>query len=163
MKMIDVLNSISSYFHVSAMRLNALNEISNKKKIKCMELPHFFEIRWVEYTYRLFNAVLTSWNALILYFEKQPDARNFGFRNYLTNLNNLKRIAFLDDLLRIFKHFQKKIQSNSLTLPSFCEEVRILRKNLLDFKEKTLPGGFESALNDEILIENNQANLKELI
>lgn len=60
MKMIDVLNSISSYFHVSAMRLNALNEIANKKKLKCMELPHFFEIRWVEFTYRLFNTVLTS-------------------------------------------------------------------------------------------------------
>lgn len=88
------------------------------------------------------------------------NARNSGFKNYLTNLNNLKCIAFLGDLLRIFKHFQKKIQSNSLTLPWFCEEVRILRDNLLDFKEKALPGGFESALNDEILIENNQATLK---
>lgn len=116
-------------------------------------MPKEFEVRWTEFTYHLFKAILTNYNALILYFNKHPDAQNNGFKIFLTTIDKMKLITFFGDLLFVYQRFHKQMQYDFLTLPKFCLHVKNVTKALNDLKSNPLPGGFENALSDQIEIK----------
>lgn len=161
-KIFRILTSIASYFHTSAIRTNTLKEIANKLNLKLLTMPKLFEIRWVEYTFQLVKAILSNWHAIALYCNENCDAQTNGFRLFLCDMNNLRLISFSADLLYIFKRFQKQLQSNSLTLPSFCLIVRNLISLISSLENEKLKGGFESKLCDAIKVEDGKYFLKNI-
>lgn len=138
------MSKISSYFRTSGLRTAELKKISNENGLKLLKMPKEYEVRWTEFIYQLFNAVLTNWNALVLYFNKHPDAQNNGFKIFLTNVNKLKLITFFADVLFIYQRFHKQMQLEFLTLPKFCQYVKNVTEALTNLKSNRIPGGFES-------------------
>lgn len=146
-KALTVLSRMSSYFHCSGIRSAELKNIAAEHNLRLHNLPKIFEIRWSEFTFTLIRSVLVSWKALVLYFQKnKEDADCAGFLNYLTKLENLELIALLADVLFAFKRFQKKLQTDQLTLISLKSSIDAIKKTLNGMGNVKLPGGFESNL-----------------
>lgn len=59
-------------------------------------------------------------------------------------------LTFCADVLFIFQRFQKKLQSDSLTLPMFCCHVQGVIDLLNGFKVEPIKGGFESNLMENV-------------
>lgn len=77
--------------------------------VSILSLPKLFEIRWTEFSFTLIKNILVSWNALVIFFQRQKkDAQAAGFYKFLTDLQNLKMISFLTDLLFLVQRFHKK-------------------------------------------------------
>lgn len=113
------LSSISSYFRQSGLRTAELEQIGKDNHLIVHKLPKIFEIRWSQFSFTLLRSILVSWKALVIYFEKYPkDAVCAGYLCYLKRFENLKLIAFLGDVLFSFQRFQKKLQSDRLTIIS---------------------------------------------
>lgn len=99
-KVLSILSNISTYFH-----------FFNDNITRLMVMPKIFEI-----TFALLRSVLVSWNALVIYFQRdQSDFDCAGYLNYFNKLENLELIAFLADLLFTFSRLQKQLQSDKLT------------------------------------------------
>lgn len=161
-EMISVLSKISSYFHTSGLRTAELKEIANKNVLKLLSMPKIFEICWVEFTYNLFKAILTNWNALVLFFAEYPDAQGCGFRYFLTTVEKLKLITFFADLLFVYQRFHKRMQLDSLTLPVFCQYVQNVTKTLTDLKINPITGGFEHTLSKQMENKNEKFYIKNI-
>lgn len=151
--MIDTLKSISSHFHVSAMRTNALKNIAATEGTGLLNLPRFYEVRWAEFTSNLLRAVLVSWNTLVIYFSKQTDAADKGFRDYLTNYDNLKLIALMADVMYLFTIFQKRAQANDLNIVSLVRHLNWLQSKI-DFMETSdVSEGWSQKLSSSIILK----------
>ena len=61
--MLMTLCGISSYFAKSGVRSGEL-----KNNLIVCSFPNIFEIRWNEFTHKLVESILKSWNTLIIYF-----------------------------------------------------------------------------------------------
>lgn len=72
-KLFKNLTRISSFLHVSAMRVTELKKISHENNLPLLHLPKVFEVRWSEFTYALLNAVLRSWHCLVIYFQSSKE------------------------------------------------------------------------------------------
>lgn len=152
-KVLTVLSSISSYFHQSAIRTAELKQIASEHNLRLLNMPKIFEIRWSQFTFSLVRSVLVSWNASVIYFKNNgADAVCAGHHKYLTQLENVALNAFLADLLFAFSRFQKKLQSDQLTLISMKTHTNAIRKTLNGMETVQLPGAFESNLGEELLI-----------
>lgn len=149
-ELISKLSSIASYFHQSSVRTVRLKEIAAENKVNYLTMPKEFEIRWTEYTFNLFKAILTNWNALVFYFGESQDATAKGFLVFLASPYKLKALTFCADVLYIFKRFQKQLQSDSLILPNFCEIVRKTIVIYNDLIDNPLIGGFEQKLSNQL-------------
>lgn len=102
------LVTISSFFHTSGLHTREFKNIAEEKNLNCMKLPKLFEVRWSEFTYDFLNSILISWNVLVLYFKKPTKKSYIGFKNFLTNYDNIYIIiAFTADLLFLFSNYQK--------------------------------------------------------
>jgi len=140
---IDELSSLSTYFHTSARRTTDLREIAEKNGLNVYRFPQYFEVRWAEYSLRLLEAVLGSWRALIAFGDVRKSEHDASrFLNYLTNHDNIKRMCFLADLLLILTNFQRKLQSDSLTIIDIEPELSHFVKKLERLDEMPLLGGF---------------------
>lgn len=158
---LSTVTSISSYFHYSSLRLSELKDTASNNNFTLVSIPKLFTIRWSEYTYNSVNSVLRSWQALVAYFKSNEKcSQSAGFLRYLTIKCNLKTLAFLADVLQIFKRFHKKIQSNDLTIVSLMKNLEMLRKSLAGLKQTPLCGGWEETLNTELLFEDGILLLK---
>lgn len=132
---LSILSNISTYFHYSALRSSELKKIASDNNLKLLNIPKIFEIRWSEFTFTLVRNILVSWKALVLYQQTNNDnAQCAGYLDYFTNLENLKLIAFLGDVLFSFKRFQKKLQSNQLTLIEMKSHVTAMLKSLQEME-----------------------------
>ena len=67
------LTGLSSLFHKSGLRTRELKSIAAENNLKLLNLPKTFEVRRTEFTTKLVTAVLTSWHALVFYFQKCDD------------------------------------------------------------------------------------------
>lgn len=112
------------------LRRPELKRIATEHKIRVLLLPKIFEIRWTEFTFKLVRNTLVSWNALVIYFKRnENDATCAGYLKYLTNINNLKLIALIGDVLFVFSRLQKQLQSDKLTIISMKSYINAtLRK-----------------------------------
>jgi len=68
---------------------------------------------WTEFTNSLLTAVMRSWQSHVTYFTSSDENAASGF---LTDLDNLKIIAFLTDILTVFSRYQKQLQDDTLTI-----------------------------------------------
>ena len=111
------LTGLSSFFHKSGLRTRELKSIAAENNLKLLNLPKTFEVRWTEFTTKLVTAVLTCWHALVFYFQKCDDKASKRYLNFLTSLDNLKLLTVLADTLTVFPRYQKRLQSDSTTIP----------------------------------------------
>lgn len=155
-EILSTLSRISSYFHVSPIRLNELQKIASDINLKLLSMPKIFHIRWTQFTFQLVRAISNNWRALTLYFEKNTDAQSRGYYSFLTKIENLTNIAFLGDVLFIFQRFQKKLQSDSLTLLQMSVDVENMMASLENLKNQPIPSGFVSKLESKISIRNEK-------
>lgn len=111
------ITSIATYFRNSSLRLDELKSIAKERELTLLSIPKLFEIRWTEWTYTCARSILRSWHALVIYFEKHKnEGIAFGFFKFLTNYDKLKQMVFLADVLQIYQHYHKNIQSDNLTI-----------------------------------------------
>lgn len=156
---LSILSNISTYFHYSALRSSELKNIASTNNLKLVSIPKIFEIGWSQFTFQLMRNILVSWEALVLYFDSNKEnAQCAGYLDYFPNLGNLKFIAFLGDVLFSFKRFQKKLQSNQLTLIEMKSHVADVLKSLKDMENKLLIGGFERNLTSQLKINEIDDN-----
>lgn len=151
--MIDTLKTISSHFHVSAMRTNELKFIAASEGTGLLNLPRFYEVRWAEFTSNLLTAVLVSWNTLVIYFSKQTDAADKGFKEYLTNYENLKLIALMADVMYLFTIFQKRAQADDLNIVSLVRHVSWLQSKIEFMETSDLSEGWLQKLSNSIVLK----------
>lgn len=79
-KAIEMLSSIASYFHESGLRTEELKKIANENGLKLLSIPKIFTVRWTEWTYTTVVNLLKSWNALMIYFDKnKTNAKVSGY------------------------------------------------------------------------------------
>lgn len=163
-KILSILSNLSSHFHNSAARTTELKEIAKQHNLKVLSMPKLFTIRWTEHTYDLIRAVMTSWNAVVLFLEKDKETcpKSSGFFKYVSNLNFLKMVAFLGDVLRIFKRMQKKLQSDSLTLMKMSFDISVAKSTLETLKDGPMLGGYESHLHKSVTLVQNKFFLKDI-
>lgn len=172
-KMLSILSSISSYFHNSALRGSELKAIAGDNDLKILTLPKIFEIRWSEFTFVLIKNIITSWNALMIYFATkkkivngketdEPDPQCVGFKNFLNRLDNLKLIMFIADVLYIFQKFHKKTQRNDLTIISLIKAIGTIKRELSDLKSTPLLDGIEEQFSSTLVKKGDKMFLKDI-
>lgn len=136
-KVLSTLSSISSYFHKSSIRSSELKRIATDRNLRLLAIPKIFEVRWSQFSFNLLRSVLVSW---------KTDSACAGYYKYLTNIENIKVIAFLAVVLFSFSRFQKKLQNGSLTIITMKRHVESVINTLTNIKQNILPGAFESKL-----------------
>lgn len=148
-------SNTASHFSRSPMRAVELQKISDKYNIKLVSLPTLYEVRWCEYTHQLLHGLLTSWECLVRYFDEVSDSNGETYARCLLNYKHLKMVAFMTDLLLIFKILQQRLQSDNLNPVSMLIHVKTF-KNTVAAMKNNLPllGGWEQRLSDEVQIEN---------
>lgn len=161
-EILNRLSSISSYFHKSGVRTSELKKIATDNKLDVLSLPKKFTIRWTEFSYTMVNSFLRSWHALVIYFNtnKRNNAINVGYFKFLTKLENLRAAAFIADLLHIYSRYQKKIQSDKLTIIDLAKSIHSLENALIDLKAKLHPGGWEETLELQMEVKDEKVFLK---
>jgi uncharacterized protein YnzC (UPF0291/DUF896 family) len=141
------MSGLSAFFHSSARRSNDLSRIAEERGLSLLHLPQYFDIRWSEFTAKLFHNILVSWRALVAYFESSNADQKFG--KLLTNKSNLELLCFLADLLFILQNFQKKLQSDTITIVDLQPELQKFVAKLETLKERPILGGWEEEFKKE--------------
>lgn len=158
---LDILSSIASHFNESAMRLEDLKKIATDHQLKLLKIPKVFGIRWTEWTHTTLLNLLKSWQAIVMYCEWEgSNATATGFGNFLTNLQNMKLITFLADLLNVYKRYHKHVQGDKLTIVSLAKYIESLKKSLHQLQTSDTIGGWAEQLKNAINIENENVTLK---
>lgn len=103
-KVLKQLNSISSYFHKSGVRTNELKQIAADKDLQLSNLPS------TEYSFAIVNNMLRSWRALMTYFDKTEEAECKGHFKFLSKLQNLQVISFLQIFYIFFLVIRKEFK-----------------------------------------------------
>lgn len=156
-KILNVLSRMSSHFHSSPMRTRELQKIAKDKDLRLLMLPKIFEVRWSQFTFALLRSVLVSWQALIIYFQRNADdSECAGFLKYLIQLENLELIAVLADVLFAFSRLQKKFQSDQLTLISMKSHTDSMLTTLNSMQNHKIPGGCESKLAIQLVHDEDE-------
>ena len=147
-KMITKLSGISSFFHVSAARTSELENVAKAKSLGLRHFPKLFEVRWSQFTASLIDAVLISWRALMAYCTESddPQAKNIG--KLLSNKDNMQLTCLLGDVLFLLKTFQKRLQSDDITIVDIVPEAKKFLKKLEKLNDKELLGGWEETFNN---------------
>ena len=141
----DVI-ALASYFHSSGCRTSEIMKLAADNDFNYRRLPKYFEVRFAEFTFTLFESILSSLRALVKYMEESKDsnkAARQGFLRNLTDLNRLKLMCLLADVLIVFLRYQKKLQSNSLTLFELKYHCDGIKSDLDEIKKGPLVGGWE--------------------
>ena len=153
--LIKKLSGIASYFHKSAKRTTELEMIGKKEGLTVRRIQKYFEIRWSEFTSNLLDSILCSWQALIKYCLSQNDSDVSKYLKLLTNKDNIITMCFVADLLFVFKVFQKKLQSDSITIVDIKPEVVKFKMRMDRLSESSLIGGWEEAFKENFDEEAN--------
>jgi hypothetical protein len=149
--LIDKLSGLATYFHTSAMRTAELEAIAKEHGLTLRRLPKYFEVRWAQFSLALFDAVLCSWQALIKFCTSSDSSHASGFGKVLSNSYNLRLMCFLADILFLLSNFQKRLQSDRLTIVDMPQEVANFQKKLTALQNKPILGGWEEALETDLV------------
>lgn len=156
---IKTLSSIASYFNTSSMRHEELLRIAKQNGFGLRRIPKHFEVRWSQFTFEIFESVLISWEALVTYFSslKKADKSEKKYLHFLTDYYNVQLMAFITDLLYIFKRFQKRIQADNLNLVSLKRYFDNVIAAIEQLNDGPSIAGWESKLNVKTTIDVNNA------
>lgn len=136
--------SLATYFHTSGMRTKEMEELAASNGFRVMRIPKYFEVRWTEFTYRLFNSILCSWRAVVKYLQTSKDNSAKGHLSTWTEKTKLNIVCLIADVLLVYSQFQKSIQSNHMTLTGLHQKVEQVKQSLNSMLDKPLLGGWES-------------------
>ena len=146
-KAIRKASAVSTFFHQHGTRWRELRKVAEKNDLRAMRLPCFFEVRWTQYTAQLFHNLISSWCALMTYFNKSTEPQEQGFFETLRDFDFLRLICFMVDVTSLFSRFQKKLQSNKVMVFDIGEALERFISRLQQLNDgKTLIGGFEEHL-----------------
>lgn len=123
--------------------------------LKLLQLPKMFEVRWSQFTYSLFNNILTSWTCLVKLFQGSKDNLYIGHYQFLKNEFNIRLMSILSDVLYIFSRYQKQLQSDDLHIISMYEKTNNFIKKIETWKLNPLLGGWVETLNKEIKVQQD--------
>lgn len=136
------LVGISTFFHGSGLRTRELKDTASANKLNLLAIPKLFEVRWTEFSLSLLNAILTSWNCIVLYMKQSSEKEASGFLYFLCDEDNLLLMAFLADVLMVFSRYQRQLQSDSITILDLQHKTNTVKSKLLALKDHPLTGGW---------------------
>lgn len=110
--------------------------------------------------YKAVLSVLKSWNAIVKYCQISDNATAVGFATYLSNLDSLKLIVFLADLLQIYQRYHKHVQGDKLTIVSLAKHINMLKMSLQQLQANDLIGGWAERLESDIEVQSGKVLLK---
>lgn len=152
---------LSKFFRRSGKRTQGLSDVATRKNLrKPLRYPKFFAVRWVEYLYNLFYAVLRNWHTSIKYFELNVDATHQ--LHFWLQYDTLRFCTFLIDVLCLLKTFQKACQSDSITLIEVAKLKHNLLKELGECENTKIEGGWEELLGQKIVRIGNHLYLNDI-
>ena len=131
-----------------------LEKISQTASSSLKRIPKWFEIRWAEFVYNLLDAILMSWKTLVMYAQQNDLPQAKGFGKFLTDVDNVRLMSFTSDVLFLLRNFQKRLQSDTITIVDIAPEIDNFLKKLTTLLEKSLLGGWEEALVSALDEEN---------
>lgn len=76
----DKLIKLSKFFHTSALRSRELEHIASTNNYKLLRLPKLFTVRWAEFSFSLFNAVVTLRRVLVIYLKNSKEKEAKGLK-----------------------------------------------------------------------------------
>ena len=151
--LLSTLSGLSTFFHTSARRTADLDQIAADNNLTVRRFPKLYEVRWSEFTTALLDSVLVSWKVLMKYFTSRSQTASDGdesrFRIALTKVDNV-RLCFLADLLFLLQNFQKKLQSDSITIIDLKPQLSVFIQKVIATEKAPLLGGCEEVLAREM-------------
>ena len=147
-------SALSTFFHTSAVRTKALQQIGERNGFVVKRLPSYFEARWTEFTYRLLFNILSSWKAIVSYLQTSDDSAAKGHLRNWTDLCKLKTVCLVADLLMVFSRFKKSLQDNAINVFDIESKVTSVKKRISKFKASPLLGGWEECLEKDLSVKN---------
>jgi hypothetical protein len=127
-------SSLSSHFHKSGERTSILKRVAAEMRIeKPLRYVTYFPVRWTQYVFDLLYVTLRNWRASMEYFVREEE---IGLEQRWLQYDRLHATVFLTDVLQIFKCFQKKFESETVTLL----DVQKNKQKLFDELEHCLQG-----------------------
>jgi hypothetical protein len=163
--LISTLSGLSTFFHTSARKTTELHQVAEDNNLTIRRFPRFFEVRWSEFTSSLINSVLVSWRALMVYFNtskqnsKTSVSDSSRFQKFLTNLDNIKLMCFLADLLYLLKIFQKKLQSDNFCIVDLKPQLGVFQNKLENLDETMMLGGWEEVFAKDVKLVDGKSIL----
>lgn len=106
--------------------------------------------------------VLKSLVAIVKYCEVADNATAAGFAKYLKNLEHLKLMVFLADLLQVYQRYHKHIQSDNLTIVSLHKHIGSLKASLQQLEDNDTIGGWAERLREDTIYEEETVRLKSI-
>lgn len=91
--------ALATYFHTSGMRTKEMEELAAANGFRVMRIPKYFEVRWTEFTYRLFNSILCSWRAVVKYLQTSKENSAKGHLSTWTDKTKLHIVCLIADVL----------------------------------------------------------------
>jgi hypothetical protein len=157
-KLIIRARKLSKHFRSSGKRTQKLRTIAaNEKLQRPVRYPAFFAVRWVEYVFKLLNAVLRNWYTSMKYFQSENLTSQL---NFWTQYNTLHFTVFLTDVLSLVKRFQKSCQSDTINLLDVNNLKQSLFENLEKSKHTHVEEGWEELFLRQTVINTNNAILR---
>ena len=151
--MIQRLCSLLTFFRSSAVRTRNLYEIAKNENTAVLAFSRVFEIRWGEFTSLLIETTQVSWKALVMYLNDKEGVKEKGFFNFLTSHSHLDLLSYLADVITIFSRFQRKLQSDSITLLDMGDHVKTVKDQLKKLKQDPLLGGWMETFNEQLVVQ----------
>ena len=153
--MIQRLCSLSTFFRSSAVRTRNLYEIAKNENTAVLAFSSVFEICWAEFTSSLIETTLVSWKALDMYLKDKEGVKEKEYFNFLTSHLHLVLLSYLADVITIFSRFQRKLQSNSITLLDMGDHVKTVKDQLKKLKQDPLLGGWLKTFNEQLVVQSD--------
>ncbi|KAL4107180.1 hypothetical protein QTP88_017563 [Uroleucon formosanum] len=147
---VSKLSGTSDFFHNSALRTRELQQLSKENNLQLIRISKFFQVRWTEFSFSLVNAILISWNALIIYMQNSKEKESNGFLLLLTNKDTIFLLAFLADVLAIFSRYQQTVQSDKITVLDLVKHTESVINKIKSLSSINLVGGWVDILEDEL-------------
>lgn len=156
-KLITRARKLSKHFRDSGKRTNKLQDTATQNGLSTpLRYPRFFAVRWVEYVFNLFYAVLRNWRASIIYFEAEQLQDQL---TYWTQYDTLHFLTFLTDVLGLVKRFQKSCQSDTITLIEVSKLSDSLFTKLDRCKVEHIDNGWEDLFLKSVVSNGNDVFL----
>lgn len=151
--LIKLTRKLFGFFRKSGKRTQTLRKIAATNKLrKPLTYPAYFEVRWSEFTFNLFYAVLRNWRSSMQYFISEnlvPETNRWLL------YDRLHLLTFLTDTLSLVKAFQKTCQSDSISILDVVQKKDEFLNRLESCKNGPIAGGWEELFLKEVEIKNN--------
>ena len=146
---------MSTFFRSSAVRTRNFYEIAKNENTAVLAFPSVFEIRWAEFTSSLIETTLVSRKALVMYLKDKEGVKEKNSFNFLTSHSHQDLLSYLTDVITIFSRFQRKLQSDSITLRDMDDHVKTVKDQPKKLRQDPLLGGWMETFNEQLVVQSD--------